>query len=154
MKLTITLAIAFVLTTGGCIFGVGDCKFEPIGASIRAPVLSPIQSDQVGACGHWVDIDGYYWTQNIHSFELDAETLEPIGEATAAARGVTALAAPTIYAIPGVDSDEAVAMERPDGSFVVFTYDGSGAFPASLCPMLAPTGNPDTGGCPQVLPTP
>ena len=143
-----------LLATSGCFLGVGDCGFEPIGASIRAPILPPVQPGQVGACGHWVKIDGYLWTQSNYDFELNAQTLEPIGEATAAALGVTALAGPTIYAIPGVDSDEAVAMERPDGSFVVFTYDGSGAFPPSLCPLLAPTGNADPGGCPDVPPAP
>ena len=129
------------LAMSGCFIGANDCGFEPIGASIRAPIMAPIQPDQLGACGHWVKIDGTLWSQSLYDFVLSAETLEPIGEATEAATGVTALAAPTTYAIPGVNPDEAVAMERPDGSFVVFIYGE--AFPASLCPLIAPAGNPD-----------
>ena len=141
------LLALLALAMSGCFIGANDCGFAPIGASIRAPIAVPNQPDQVGACGNWVKIDGALWTQSRYDFALDAETLEPIGEATEAALGVTALAAPTIYAIPGTDPEEAVAMERPDGSFVVFTYSGDGPFPSALCALLAPTGNSDPSNC-------
>jgi hypothetical protein len=44
-------------------------------------------------------------------------------------------------------------MEAASGSFVVLTRE-SGEFPPELCPMLAPTENPDAGDRDQVLPTP
>ena len=135
------LPAVLALAMSGCFIGANDCGFAPIGASIRAPITAPNQPDQAGGCGHWVRIDGALWSQSLYDFALSEETLEPIGEATEAATGVTALAAPTIYAILGVNPDEAVAMERPDGSFVVFIYGED--FPASLCPLIAPTGNPD-----------
>ena len=137
----------FALLMSGCFIGANDCGFAPIGAAVRAPVAVPVQPDHLGACGQWVKIDGALWSQSLYDFELDAEELEPIGEASEAARGVSALAAPTIYAIPGTDPEEAVAMERSDGSYAVFTYHSDGAFPESLCPLLAPTGNPDAPNC-------
>lgn len=140
---TVLAVLALAMT--GCIFGAGDCGFEPIGASIRPPIVAPVWPDSVGQCGQWVTIDGAFWSQSNYDFVLDAETLEPIGEATEAARGVVDLEEATIYAIPGVSSDEAVAMETPDGSFVVFTYGSS--IPTSLCPLLAPTGNPEVESC-------
>ena len=149
----ILLAAALGTATGGCVFA-DDCGFEPIGASIRAPNLSPMTRHEVGACGYWVIIDGAYWTQSAYGFELDADTLEPIDEATAAAEGVTELAGATVYAIPGVDSAEAIAMERPDGTFVVFTADGSGGFPLELCPMFAQTRYQSTDLCDGQSPPP
>jgi len=142
------LLAVLTVAMSGCVFAAYDCGFEPIGASIRVPITAPNQPDQVGACGAWVKIDGALWTQSGYDFVLSAETLQPIGEASEAALGVSALAGPTTYAIPGTDPEEAVAMERHDGTLIVFTYSSSvRPFPATLCPLLAPTGNPDSGGC-------
>ena len=124
-----------------------DCGFEPIGASIRAPTWLPPEAMAVGACGEWVDIDGYLWSESQYTFELDARMLEPIGEATATSKYVSPLDAATTYEITGVDPDEAIAMEGADGRYVVFTKE-SGAFPPELCPMMAPEGNPSTANCP------
>ncbi len=142
----ILLAGTIVLLSG-CI-GYGDCGFEPIGASIRAPMWPPVQAPAVGACGRWVDIDGYFWTQSNFTFELSAADLEPIGQADRTSDYVAPLADATTYEIAGVDPDHAIAMEAADGTFLVFTKNTSGPFPVELCPKLASDGNAGTGGCP------
>ena len=146
---TIRIAAACILflSLGGCV--ADDCDWEPIGASIRAPVWAPPGADPVGVCGRWVDIDGLYWSQSSYTFELDAQALERIGQADATSMYVSPLGSSTTYEIAGVDPDEAVAMGAADGTFLVFTRDGGGNFPAELCPMLAPEGNPAAlGSCP------
>ena len=136
------------MMVSGCFIGTGDCGFEPIGASVKPPVLAPIFGDAVGQCGKWVKIDGYLWNQSLYGFDLDAATLEPVGEADEVAKPFVApLAGPTTYAIPGVDSSEAVAIEAADGDFLVFTHTSDGGFPDDLCPLLAASGNPDPGPC-------
>ena len=134
-----------MFSQAGCAYD--DCGFEPIGATIRAPTWLPPEATPVGACGDWVDIDGYYWNESQYTFELDARMLEPIGEADATSDNVAPLAAATTYEIAGVDPDEAIAMEAADGTYLVLTKE-SGSFPPELCPMLAPEGNPSTASCP------
>lgn len=141
----IAAACILLLSQAGC--GYDDCGFQPIGASIRAPTWLPPEATPVGACGDWVDIDGYLWNQSVHTFELDASMLEPIGKADATSDNVVPLAAATTYAIAGVDPDEAIAMEAASGRYLVFTKE-SGAFPPELCPMLAPQGSSSTTSCP------
>lgn len=132
--------ILVVLSLGGCVSD--DCGYEPLGASIRAPMWPPPDADTVGQCGRWVRIGGLDWTQSIYAFELDEQSLEPIGEADATSKNVSLLGSSTIYQIPGVDPDEAVAMEAADGTFLVFTKGAGGGndFPPELCPMLASDG--------------
>jgi|SRR5688500_86920 hypothetical protein len=145
----IRLTAVYVLigiSLGGCV--ADDCRYEPIGASIRGPMWPRPDADAVGQCGRWIKIGGDIWTQSEYAFELDPQALEPIGEADAASRNVTALGGPTIYQIPGVDPDEAVAMEAADASYRVFIRGGSGTeFPPELCPMLGSEERPPAGLC-------
>lgn len=139
------LGLSVVLALNGCWIGANDCGFEPIGASIAAPVPGP-PGNGVGTCGRWVKIGGAFWSLSEDTFDIALADLEPIGEATESSDLVPPLAGPTTYAIRGVDPTEAVAMESRGGGYLVFTRD-SGALPIELCPMLTQASNPRAERC-------
>ncbi len=136
------VSVLALLSLSAC---VAPGCYEPAGAAIRPPLVLPLDGHALGQCQSSIRIDGLEWVQSNNTYDLDGADLEPIGEADETSHNTPALAGPTIYEIAGVDSDEAIAMERWDGQFIVFlSLEGSLVVPPELCRTLPPQ---DSEGC-------
>jgi hypothetical protein len=127
--------VALIGTLSGCLISSG-CEIRPILGQITAPGLGE-GGHSVGACVGWVDYEGGYFRDSRGEgweFAIGEDQIEPIGEA----RGATALVGPladaTVYAIDGVDPDDAIAMRAPRGAdpaIIAFVFGDR--VPAELC---------------------
>ena len=131
-----------------CIPGLGDCDMKPLGALPLAaigPPGPPAAGPPAASCASMVEFDGrrYYRSGDTDSWTVEIDDLEPIGVASAA--NEPAWKDTTVFAISGVDAQDAIAMQY--GSGVTIAVLLAGELPGDLCPFLAAPEHEPT--CPE-----
>ena len=134
--LAATLVAVAALT--GCIPGIGDCAMAPLGAlpiAAIAPPKGPGLGPPATSCASMVDFGGrrYFRSGDARSWTVQIDDLEPIGAASAA--NETAWEDATVFAISGVDPEDAIAMRY--GSGVTIAVLLAGNVSSSLCRYLS-----------------
>ena len=127
-----------------CIPGMGDCEMRPLGALPLAaigPPGPPAIGPPATSCASTVEFDGRHYSRSgdADSWTMRIDDLEPIGVASAANEPVWEDT--TVFAISGVDPEDAIAMHY--GSGVTIAVLLAGDLPASICPyVIAPEVEP------------
>ena len=136
IRQSVILALAVASLSGCFASESGEC-FRPIDEFIPTETPTGDGGDGSGAggtsCAAWVQIggDGYdYWYLDTRwqgwRFHVDADELEPFGEATDATSLVSSVTEATVWTLRGLDSDDFLVMRSAqDSEFFLVVHEGA-----------------------------